>query len=419
MARLGLGAVRSSGILAAVVCATARCGPAAPEGPIATRVDSAGVQIITYDLSASEAHMWASVSEPDLEVGVMDGDPAYVFSAIGDVVVSGDGSIVVADRQTRELRAFDPEGNHLRSFGGPGGGPGEFASSPWIAGIAGDSVFAFDSRSARVTTFTVAGDLLGDVSVRSETTGRPMLGHRLPDGTFLMRSRWVNPAAANEVYETKLVLDSMVVERLDADGGFLDTVMVVPETQRVRSIQGSVDTGFRVRQASPGFVPSAHLVATGGRAVFGYSDAFDLALHTVDGDLAARVRVRGVQHPATQADLRAQIEATLIADLGKDGITPETRQLFLEYVPERTPSFRELRGTEGGEVWVSLYDPQPDSETTWLVFDPSGALLGSVVTPDGVSVRWIDDDFLLGVVRDEFDVPYLRRYPLSRTDLDG
>lgn len=36
-----------------------------------------------------------------------------------------DGRFAVADAQAEEVRIFDPDGRHLRTFGGKGAGPGE------------------------------------------------------------------------------------------------------------------------------------------------------------------------------------------------------------------------------------------------------------------------------------------------------
>lgn len=400
---------------AAAVAGLSACGDSGEPGPIATAVDSAGTRIVSYDLAGVDIPVWRDVGEPDLRIGVVDGPQAYTFSVVGDVLVADDGTIVVTDRRSRQIRLFDSEGTHLRSLGRSGDGPGEFSSSPWIAGVAGDSVFAFDSRSARVSVFSLSGEMLGDVSVRSETIGRPMLALRQADGTYLTRSRWINPASANEVYELRLVLDSIVVERLSPEGALIDTVLVGPETPRARSIQGSTDTGFRVRQAVPPFLPSAHLVTLDDRPAFAYSEDFDVALDVRGAAVGRRLRVEGVRHPATRDELRAIQEATLLADLGEDGITPETRQ-FLEYIPDRTPAFRDLRTSEGNDLWISTYDPDQDNSTTWLVFTGEGELRGRVLTPPGFSVRWIGASELIGVVRDEFDVPFIVRYPLLAPD---
>jgi hypothetical protein len=48
----------------------------------------------------------------------------------------------------------------------------------------------------------------------------------------------------------------------------------------------------------------------------------------------------------------------------------------------------------------------------WLVFTRIGELRGKVHTPPELRLRHVHDDFVVGFVLDELDVPYVRRYPL-------
>jgi hypothetical protein len=50
----------------------------------------------------------------------------------------------------------------------------------------------------------------------------------------------------------------------------------------------------------------------------------------------------------------------------------------------------------------------------WSVFDPDGAVLGTIETPQGLVVYQIGEDFLLGRMRDDFGVERVVRFPLDR-----
>jgi hypothetical protein len=67
-----------------------------------------------------------------------ENDSAYV-SAAYELEVAPDGSFYVADYQVKKVHAFGRDGRHLRSLGGPGGGPGEFVSPGFLA-LDGDSL---------------------------------------------------------------------------------------------------------------------------------------------------------------------------------------------------------------------------------------------------------------------------------------
>ncbi len=411
-----------AGAVAALVLSA--CASEVIDLPTATVEDSAGVGIVSYDLGGVDVPAWREVQAHDLEIGVIDGPAEYAFSTIGDVAVADDGSIVVTDRQALEVRVYDEAGGYLRALGREGGGPGEFTGSPWIAGVSGDTVFAFDSRSARVTAFSMTGDVLGDVSVRSDMIARALVVLRQDDGTYLTRSRWINPDEEVGFHELKLVLDSIVIGRLGPDGTFADTVAVGPDAPRARSILGSMTEGVRVNQAVPPFSPEASLRTvpsrqTGGsEAVYAYGATFDLAFFGPEG-LVRRLRVHGVESGTTRADLQARQEEILVDDLGADGVTPELRRLYLDFIPETAPVVDEVLVSTTGEVWVSLFDHEDTNDTRWLVFDSVGDLRGSARTPAGLAVRWVGAESLVGVVTDDFDVQYVRRHPLRAPGGDG
>jgi len=89
-------------------------------------------------------------------------------------------------------------GTHRVTLGGQGEGPGEFAATPLIAGLAGDTVFAWDTRNRRVTSFSRDGDVIAMITFQEESAGRPLRVARLNDGTYLWR--WcMAPACSFEV----------------------------------------------------------------------------------------------------------------------------------------------------------------------------------------------------------------------------
>ena len=69
------------------------------------------------------------------------------------------------------------------------------------------------------------------------------------------------------------------------------------------------------------------------------------------------------------------------------------------------------RGPDGHTETV----PAAYSSELVLVFDPEGRVLGFVETPQGLDILQIGDDFILGRVKDEFEVEYVQVWPLERT----
>ena len=120
----------------------------------------------------------------------------------------------------------------------------------------------------------------------------------------------------------------------------------------------------------------------------------------------------GVQHPATADEIRAHQEASIREELGDGEIDPGIWLLNIEFLPERLPAFEEIVVSDDGDIWLALTEYDSSAGYDWLVFAPRGELRGLVHTPPDMQLFEIRSDYIVGVVLDEFDVPYVRRYPL-------
>ncbi len=389
------------------------CSEGDSAAPAATVRDSAGIRVVTYDLTETPIPTYRTVGEHDLEIGVRNGQPEYTFSRIPDVVLGPDETLVVSDGVAQELRVFDREGAFQHTIGRGGDGPGEFASAPVVAGVGGDTVFAYDGRSRRLTMFSLAGEMLENMTLRPDAGGRYLVTIRQDDGTYLGQSRWVDPdRSMGELHDVRLELDSIAIQRLHPDGTVIDTLRVMPDMNIARSIQGGAGGTIRLLQASPPYTPRAFLRSDGSRIVIGRSDAFELHLAGDGSEAETILRVLGVDHPATHDEIVAHQEAVLREEAGGGEIDPRSRTLNLEFLPERLPAFAAVSMSEAGDIWVAITEFDGSEGYDWLVFSRSGEFRGKVHTPPDMRLHEIRPDYIIGVITDEFDVPYVRRYPL-------
>ena len=384
--------------------------------PVAEVSDSAGLRLISYELSGIDVTPYRGLADYDMQVGAVDGDPEYAFSQITDLALTADGSLVVSDAAGQELRVFDPEGNFIRTIGGPGGGPGEFSTAPTIAGVSGDTVVTFDRRASRVTLFETNGELVETVDLSAVGAADAVI--RMADGTYLAQSRWIDPNARISFHEMRLELDSAVVTRLGSDGDVLDTVQVIPDRTRARIVQDAGGGEVRTIQANSPYSVRAVVRSTGMGLIVGHSGIFELKIFGADPSHHAVLRVLGVDHPATAREIRAHQEAAIREEIGDRELEPNLRRLNLDFLPARLPSFTDVVLSDDGDLWVGLTEYDLSSGMDWLVFDGDGALLGSVHTPPELRLRAIRADYVVGFVLDDFDVPFVRRYPLLVENAD-
>src|SRR5690606_37146833 len=80
---------------------------------------------------------------PALQIGLADGAPEYLLSGVVSALRRADGTIVLVNNGSQEMRFYDGEGRHLRSVGGRGGGPGECQQIFWVGEIHGDSLLVY------------------------------------------------------------------------------------------------------------------------------------------------------------------------------------------------------------------------------------------------------------------------------------
>lgn len=93
-----------------------------------------------------------------------------LFGLIVDATFDADGSVLVADMMSYELRIFGPDGRHLASLGGEGEGPLEFASYPHSVEVLPDGRIVVATRG-RMKIFTPAAaghEHLATISIYSK-----------------------------------------------------------------------------------------------------------------------------------------------------------------------------------------------------------------------------------------------------------
>lgn len=139
----------------------------------AIRTDSAGVLLVEYPrLPPIEASRIAIAAEPDLVLGEGNAfaGPDYEFFRIRGVSQLRDGTLVVANQGSHELRFYGADGRFLQSAGREGEGPGEFQrmADLWIT--AGDALVVWDQRSLRLQPFTPDGAFVRATSMSKSSS---------------------------------------------------------------------------------------------------------------------------------------------------------------------------------------------------------------------------------------------------------
>ena len=408
---------RVVGSLSVLVAALAACsaepGDEAAGEPVVSVRDSAGISIVESTVPGGVAPVYAEVGALELEIGVVEGDPRYAFSRIVAARTLGSGEILVAEGRAQELRVYDAEGMYVRSFGGPGEGPGEFAQVAGLAGVAGDTVQVWDGMSRRVSTFVAGGRFLGDFPLSPERFRNVQTVSRMSDGTLLTVSTDFPEGGV-----ASGATSSAVIRRVDPGLG-MDTVVVLPgeELKIGEEITETMPDG-RTRTLrlllSPVISHEAYAVADDDHFYVGYSDRYAIRRYRASGELDLVLRVPAFDRPMEEAEMQ-EILRSRLDDCDDERCRDYYRRSAEAFEPpEMRPAFAGLQVDAAGRLWVAEWTGELGPADGWHVFSLEGELLGRVAVPQGLLVREIGDDYLLGVERNELDVPFLHRYALTR-----
>lgn len=146
------------GVLATVLLAACGTGPDNPSAAVVR--DSSGVRIVESTAGTwKPGEEWSVDVHPSLEVGQFDSEPAYQFFRVSGVDLLSDGSIVVLDGGSAQLRRYTPEGRHLWSAGARGSGPGEFQQPMYLGRYRDGSFALWDRRISRLTVIDANGTI--------------------------------------------------------------------------------------------------------------------------------------------------------------------------------------------------------------------------------------------------------------------
>jgi hypothetical protein len=372
--------------------------------------DSAGVTIIESEASSAVDSGWVLGGQPQLQIGVVDGDPSLQFSDILHAVRLGDSRIAVTDGGGRDLRFFAVDGRHLSTVGGRGEGPEEFRGTPRQVLVLPDGRITLQDRLDRLF-YDAEGHFLERVG------GRPDALEALVGVTSSGNLAWLGDgslmAMLPEPLPTPLVpggpaRQKQHIVRVYGDYARADTLLSVGGAAYEVIAGGDF--------WAPVFYVSSRIALSSGGSPYLVADGGTAELHRlhVDGRHEI-VRWGDAPAPITPSDAEKWIASFVARNPTQE---QRIRASFAAIqVPEHKPVVAWLvAGREGGALVASGHptDPAYDS-VSWGVIDEDGAFLGRIDMPDGFVPRDFGADYVLGEWRDELDVPYVRLYALTRT----
>ena len=339
--------------------------------------------------------------EPLLRIGTLDGPMEYIFGNVTGAIRLEDGSVVIADEQSYNVRRYDASGRHVWTSGRHGEGPGEYGGLRLLRGCPGATITVFDWHLDRITELDSDGNVTNTRALNAAGINAYQEPVCTPDGDLVFRP-WPDSdltVAAGEHHRWEMELswargDSVVTLRSG-----------IPGTERTR--YGNSD-GPRTWGRTMVFA----VTPTG--VWYGSADHYELEHLDWTGGVTRIAQWSGPDLRVT----RERLDKFRDAYLARYD-TPEDRRRFerdswpgiRDGLPERFPAYEALLPLLDGSVWITTFAwRSPEKELHLL--DADGVWVRRVTMPAGSTVLDAGPDWVLLGQRGELDVPTVALYRL-------
>ncbi|MDE2762049.1 MAG: hypothetical protein OXQ94_11340 [Gemmatimonadota bacterium] len=376
------------------------------DAQVAAAISRIAAQTIVESDSPCEADL-ALADEPLVRVGLLDGPEEYLFGNVSGAVRLENGSVVVADEQSREVRMYDVGGRHVWTSGREGEGPGEYRGLWLLRGCPGAAVTTFDWQLDRITELDSAGGVV-DTRLFGEAGpyGAPACS---PRGDMVFAAwpdtEWELTAAMGTRYRWEM---SLSWERDDSVAALRSGI---PGTERY------IYTEYGASMPLTWGRDMAFAVTAAG---VWYGSADDYELEQVDwtGRVTRVARWNGPDLEVTREHLNRYRDAYLAGYETAEERRSFERERWPEIrdgLPERFPAYvsRGLLPLPDGGVWVVPHSWRDlGGRAEFHLLGPDGTWLHRLMIPSGRTLLDAGPGWVLLLERGEFDEQSVAVYEL-------
>lgn len=346
------------------------------------------------------------LADEELLIGEVEGGGPAQFGRIRTIAVLKDGRIAVADAQAEDVRLFDRDGHHLRTFGGKGEGPGELQGMQGVYLDPEGLLRVPEQENARLSVFDPDTGFLrsyplylysysfrGPWIAAFDSAGRTLLASagRFGEGRYWNMLR---------IYDKDMIQIDSVPYYDYTDDGSRDH----PGVWKI-SIGGGT---LHVRVP---FYPMPHETLSPSGEFWTSSDGaqeLEVARWSPPGDTTLVI----VSHrPAPQVTAAERDSAMAEVTERLEGRIPDGARLDASKIPSFKPPVQGLSLDDRGRLWARL-SGSGVAPTVYDIFNPDGAHAETASLPFSVDVSIppiVRGEELWVVVTDEFDVQYVVR----------
>ena len=368
-------------------------------GDLTTSIDTIdGVVHVTNSGMPPEWRLEPVVTIGPRSLAVGGGGPEE-FGQVTTAALGPGGEVYVGDTHYLEVRVFGLDGEHRRTFGREGEGPGEFPAHINSLAWVGDRLLAIDLIGGRINEFSSEGEPLG------QRIAPGFWGGTSPgEGLYAV--------GGDEAYSQSMVAEatgfSLVHVGQSSAGETGDTIHALedPWDQGITCDYNNGWTWFFENIYSPKL---AQRPGPGGTMYQAKTDIYRIALTRGADTLRVIQRTLPVEEVSDEewAALTDEFEAGL-AERPRASCEPRR-----PVRPETKPFINQIDIAPDGRLWVDVFGA---AGNRWEVFDPEGRLLGSVplVAWKEYSVPAFGTDHMLTIRQDSLELDHVDVWRIDR-----
>lgn len=403
------------------------CGGGGGGGSAATVRDSAGISIVENAAgSGGAASGWSLSAEPTLQLGGDATSPELDFSRVAGALRLADGSLVVANGGSSEIRFYDATGAHRLTSGRQGSGPGEYAGIAGMWLTPADSVVVLDIMVRRLTVLGPDGGVgrsfhLAGMGGAMAPGADGNVSLAIPAG-LLADGSMIGLSMGFQINSDRQgsFRDSIPAVHFGADGAVLDTVGWFPGIEMESMELSFMGQTMRVPTQVP-LGRNTIALAANGRFYVATNNSWEVQVWEPGQGVKRLIRVNQPVRTINSAGV-ARHREELIEQMDAQGgsqIPAVLRDQMVTRInsapyPSTLPFVVNMLMDTAGHLWVQEQDQPGDRSPRFAVFNPEGELVAWVDMPERFRPTQITRDAVIGVWQDDDDVEYLKVYQLTR-----
>ena len=398
-------------------------------------------------LDASDVPLTAT-TESLFTVGALVGEDWETFGSVRSVHFDDEGNLHIFDAGAHRMVVVDTEGNHLRTVGTRGEGPGEIQNAHAATVLDDGQTVIYDfGNPAAFEIFDREGQFARSVTadLNRGVPGDRM--HLLPDGRLVtmggpkirMYAPGEVPDESQEEEDHRRDIDIFSLD--GSDKVVLYRAWNLPPTESDESIEGSSDEGGgismsfnRMREFNPRLLIG---VLSDGRVAVVDSMAYEVKLVAMDGTVDGTITRPIAPEPVTEAVKEATRTARLegLGEMTGGGIHLQTivgdvnlnmqeqmramivRQIETMIFTEEIPVIADLAVDREDRLWIARMGPAGDETGPTDIITASGQYIGTLPA-DGLRIpaAFGPNGLMAYIDSDEMDVQTVRVIRLLSLD---